>query len=192
LKTALTSLEQQMRRYAKRFLKTEYGSPAIEKMKTIEIKAIDAYDFGGLSEATEKDITIAAKRDVNAGKLTGTTKLILRHEIGHVLDEGSPMFPEFEEELLHEEIAWQKAKLRNGAENWYKNLSVRTHVDPLKMQALGFPRPELKIKPERLRCGTKAEVERMGKSSVFVDTYLAERFAMVNLIENPDYYCKNS
>ena len=33
-------------------------------------------------EASETEIKLAAKRDVNAGKLTDTTKLILRHELG--------------------------------------------------------------------------------------------------------------
>src|SRR5208337_5553471 len=104
-----------------------------------DIKAVDAYDNGGVSEATDKDIKIAARRDIDAGKLTNTTKLIIRHELGHILDENSPAFPEFEEEIEHEKIAWVNAKPKTPAEHWYKNVSIRTHIDPLKMQSIGFP-----------------------------------------------------
>ena len=186
--TAIESLERQMRRYARRFLKAQYGQQVLKKLQAIEVKAVNDYDSGGLSEATESGITIAAKRDVVAGKLTATTKLIVRHELGHMLDDDSPSFPEFEEEIIHERIAWRKAKPRNAAENWYKNLSIRTHIDPLKMQSLGFPRPEIKVSREKLQAGTGVEVVRMSQNSVFVDRQLAERFAMANLIENPNYY----
>jgi len=192
LKTALERLEQQMRLYARRFLKAEYGEQALKKLKTVEIKAVDAYDSGGVSEATEKEVKIAAKRDVNAGKLTNTTKLILRHELGHVLDENSPAFPDFDEEIEHEKIAWAKAKPKTPAENWYKNISVRTHIDPLRMQALGFPRPERKVSSEKLEWARGIEIQKMSKSSPFVDANLAERFAMVNLVGDPEFYVSSA
>ena len=190
----LKNIETKMKKYAENFLKTEYGDPALMKLEALNITALDAYDSGGLTEVTNEGIKIAAKRDIDTGKLTNTTKLILRHELGHVLDENSPLFPEFEEEIEHEKIAWLKAKPKNPAEQWYKNLSVRTHVDPLKMQVSGFPRPEYKVSPEQLKQGTTTEMNRMRKDSVFVDEKLAERFAMVNLIENPNYYdsCKSA
>jgi len=185
-KTANSVLEQ-IREYATCFLKTEYGDQALRKLAALDIVDVEAYDTGGVSEATEKYVKIAVKRDVNAGKLTGTTKLIVRHELGHILDENSPAFPEFEEEIEHEKIAWVNAKPKTPAENWYKNVSIRTHIDPLKMQSLGFPRPETKVSPRRLKQGTKMEMRRMQKGNALVDRVLAERFAMANLIENPDY-----
>jgi len=185
-------IQNQLEEYAKEFLKTQYGDQALKKLATLDILAVDDYDTGGISEATEKYIKIAVKRDINAGKLTGTTKLIVRHELGHVLDDNSPAFPEFDEEIEHEKTAWIKAKPKNPTENWYKNISIRTHIDPLKMQSLGFPRPETKISNKRLNEGTNAEIRRMKKSSHFVDRTLAERFAMANLIENPDYYTSKS
>ena len=184
----LKFIEAQMKKYAEIFLKTEYGDQALRKLEALNITAIDAYDAGGLSEVTDEGIKIAAKRDVDAGKLTNTTKLILRHELGHVLDEDSPCFPEFDEEIEHERIAWIKAKPKNPAEQWYKNISIRTHIDPLKMQAMGFPRPENRVSPEQLKQGTSIEINRMRKDSFFVDKKLAERFAMANLMENPNYY----
>jgi len=177
-----------MREYAEEFLRKEYDEQALAKLSLIHISAIDAYDDGGISEATDKEVKLAAKRDIDAGKLTNTTKMILRHELGHVLDEGLPDFPEFKEEIKHEKIAWEKAKLKTTAEKWYKNISIRTHIDPLKMQALGFPRPETKLSPQQLQVGTLAEVTRMKKDSVWVDEVLAKRFAMANLVENPTYY----
>lgn len=180
-----------MKDYAREFLKTEYGDKALKKLETIEIKAIYAYDDGGVSEATNKDIKIAIKRDIDAGKLTNTTKLIIRHEIGHILDENSPAFPEFEQEIEHEKIAWLNARPKTPGEHWYVNLSVRTHIDPLKMQVLGFPRPERKVSRELLKRGMNAEVKRMKKDSVIVDEILAERFAMANLVEDPKYYESN-
>jgi hypothetical protein len=188
LEKTVKSIQEQLEEYARGFLKTEYGDQALKKLATLEILAVDTYDTGGVSEATEKYVKVAVKRDINAGKLTGTTKLIVRHELGHVLDENSPAFPEFDEEIEHERTAWIKAKPQNSAENWYKNLSIRTHIDPLKMQLLGFPRPETKISYKRLKQGTNAEMRRMKKSSPFVDRVLAERFAMANLIENPHCY----
>lgn len=184
----LRRLEAQMKNYAEDFLKTEYGTQPPNKLGALRITAVDAYDAGGLSEVTDEGIRIAAKRDVQAGKLTSTTKLVLRHELGHVLDENSPLFPDFDEEIEHEKIAWIKAKPKNPAEQWYKNLSVRTHIDPLKMRTLGFPRPETKVSPGWLRHATNVEMKRMRKDSVFVDRKLAERYAMANLVENPDYY----
>ena len=184
----LKSIEKQMKIYAEHFLRTEHGDQALSKLETLDITALNAYDAGGLSEVTDETIKIAAKRDIDAGKLTNTTKLILRHELGHVLDSNSPCFPEFEEEIEHEKIAWRNAKPKNPAEQWYKNLSIRTHIDPLKMQVLGFPRPENRVSPERLKQGTNAEIKRMRKDSALVDKKLAERFAMANLIENPNYY----
>ena len=181
-------IEEQMKAYALEFLKANYGEGSLKKLELLDIIAVDAYDVGGTSEATDSHIQIAAKRDINAGRLTGTTKLILRHELGHFLDGDAPMFPEFDEEIEHEKKAWKLAKPRNAAEHWYQNVSVRTHVDPLKMQARGFPRPELKITLRLLKRGTRMEVKRMRQDSVFVDGVLAERFAMVNLLLNPDFY----
>jgi hypothetical protein len=188
LEKTAKSIQEQLGEYARSFLKTEYGDQSLKKLETLEILAVDAYDTGGISEATEKYVKIAVKRDINAGKLTNTTKLIVRHELGHILDENSQAFPEFEEEIEHERIAWVKAMPKNPAENWYKNLSIRTHIDPLKIQSLGFPRPETKISSKRLKQGTNVEMRRMKKDSPFVDRILAERFAMANLIENPHYY----
>ncbi len=184
--TTTQQIENQMRQYAKNFLRAQYGNQATDL--DFEITAVDAYDDGGISEACGSHITIAAKRDLNAHKLTATTKLIIRHELGHLLDRPLDTYLEFEEEIHREKTAWQNAKLQTAAEHWYKNLSIRTHIDPLKMQAKGFPRPEHKISAPQLRRGTAAEVNRMGKDSVFVDETLAERFAMANLLENPDYY----
>ena len=185
---SLENVEAEMRLYAACFLRLEYGFEAEKKLDMLEISAVDAYDTGGVSEATDRGVKIAAKRDVAAGKLTGTSKLILRHELGHILDRESPLFPEFDEEIQHEKIAWTNAKPKNAAENWYKNLSVRTHIDPLKMAALGFPRPELKVSAEKLERGTRMEMKRMGRDSVFVDRNLAERFALLNLVENSRFY----
>ena len=181
-------LEDQIRDYARNFLQKEYGAQAVSKLQALEINALNACDTGGVSEANEKGITLAAGRDFAAGKLTDTTKLIVRHELGHILDENSPFSPDFEEEIEHEKLAWQKAKLRNPAENWYKNISIRTHVDPLKMQAIGFPRPEMKISRKNLLHGRNVEVKRMQKQSQYVDENLAVRFAMLHLIENPNWY----
>lgn len=183
------TIEEQIRIYAAEFLKANYGEDALKKLSALKIIAVDTYDCGGVSEATEQHIKIAARRDVMAGKLTDTTKLIVRHELGHTLDAEAPAFPEFDEEIQHEEIAWQKAKPRNAAERWYKNVSVRTHLDPVKMAALGFPRPEWKVPAEKLRRGMLREMLRMGRDSVFVNRFLAERFAMAHLVEDPDYYC---
>jgi hypothetical protein len=188
LETTAKCIEAQIREYAENFLRTQYGEQTLKKLEGLDLLAVDAYDSGGISEATEKYVKIAVKRDVKAGKLTNTTKLIVRHELGHILDENTPAFPEFEEEIEHEKIAWQKAKPKNAAENWYKNVSIRTHVDPLKMQSCGFPRPETKISWQRLRHGTNSEIRRMKQNSSFVDSVLAERFAMANLIENPNFY----
>ena len=41
---------------------------------------------------------------------------------------------------------------------------------------------------KRLKLGTDLEMKRMKKDCAFVDRFLAERFALANLIENPDYY----
>ena len=68
------------------------------------------------------------------------------------------------------------------------NVSVRTHLDPVKMASLGFPRPEWKLALGKLTRGTIREMGRMSLDNVFVDKGLAERFAMVNLLENPDFY----
>jgi hypothetical protein len=132
-------------------------------------------------------VKVAVKRDVTAGKLTPTTKLILRHELGHIL-ENSMSFCEFDEEIEHEKHAWDKAKPKNAAEKWYRNVSIRTHLDPLKMKAMGFPTPETKLSSQQLEKGTALEVERMKKGSVWVDELLAKRYAMANLVENPNYY----
>jgi hypothetical protein len=188
LETNAESIQEEIKEYAGCFLKTEYGNQALKKLAALEIVAVDAYDIGGISEATEKYIKIAVKRDIDAGKLTNTTKLIIRHELGHILDENTPAFPEFEEEIKHEKIAWVYAKPKTPAENWYKNISIRTHIDPLKMQSLGFPRPETKVAPSLLELGTSVEMKRMKKDSAFPDRILAERFTMANLIENPDFY----
>jgi len=182
------SIEREIKEYAKFFLKTEYGDQALKKLERFEIKAIGAYDSGGVSEVTDKEIKIAAQRDIIAGKLTNTTKLIVRHELGHILDENSPAFPEFEEEIEHEKIAWRNAKPRNAAENWYKTVSIRTHIDPLKMQTMGFPIPGRKVSLKLLKHGTKMELKRMRKNSPLPDVNLAERFAMMNLVEDLNYY----
>ena len=182
-------IEQEMKEYARYFLKTEYDDQASKLMQNFEIHAVNTYDTGGVTEITEKGIKIAAKRDIEAGKLTSTTKLIIRHEIGHMLDKDSPAFPEFEEEIEHEKTAWANAKPKNAAENWYKNLSIRTHVDALKMQVIGFPRPEKKVSPSRLKQAMRMELKRMKRDSVFADQILAERFAMARLIEDPEFYC---
>ncbi|HSV50444.1 MAG TPA: hypothetical protein VLH35_09005 [Candidatus Acidoferrales bacterium] len=182
-------IQGQMRQHAEEFLRTEYGPEAATKvLGAIEIIAIDAYDEGGLTEVTEDHIKIAAKRDIEAGKLTATTKLILRHELGHIFDPTPEEFTGFEEEIKHERTAWVKAKPKNAAENWYKNLSIRTHIDPLKMQSLGFPRPETKLSGNQLRQGIASEVQRMKKYSPLVDETLAKRYAMANLVENPNFY----
>ncbi len=181
-------LEAQIRTYAQEFLKTQYGPEAAKRFNHFELNAVDAYDYGGVSEATDISLTVAAKRDFEAGKLTNTTKLIVRHELGHIVDEDPFDFPDFEDQIEREKTAWANAKPKNAAEQWYKNLSVRTHVDPLKMAAVGFPRPETKVSKELLEMGTAAEVARMKKDSLWVDVNLAKRFAMANLLENPNYY----
>jgi hypothetical protein len=188
MKAILQQIETEIREYARAFLKSEYGEQALQKFALINISAIDAYDDGGISEATETEIKLAVKRDIDAGKLTGTTKLIIRHEMGHIFDETLPDFPEFEEEIKHEKIAWENAKPKTAAENWYKNISIRTHIDPLKMRALGFPRPETKLSSQQLQEGILAEIARMKKDSVWVDEVMAKRFAMANLVEDPTYY----
>ncbi len=188
METTVKRIEEQIKEYAKCFLKTEYGDQALKRLEMFDIKAVDAYDTGGVSEVTDKDIKIAARRDIDAGKLTNTTKLIIRHELGHILDENSPAFPEFEEEIEHEKIAWVNAKPKTPAEHWYKNVSIRTHIDPLKMQSIGFPRPETKVSPELLKQGISIELKRMKRNSLFVDKILAERFVLANLIEDPNYY----
>jgi hypothetical protein len=181
-----------MRQYAEEFLRTEYGPETATKvLDSITIIAVDAYDEGGVSEATEDHIKIAAKRDVEAGILTATTKLILRHELGHIFDTSPEEFSGFEEEIRHERTAWGKAKTKNAAENWYKNLSIRTHIDPLKMESLGFPRPETKLSDNQLQQGISSEVQRMKKSSLWVDQALAKRYAMANLVDNPKFYSPN-
>jgi hypothetical protein len=188
LQTTVKYIENQMRAYAKDFLTKEYGKRAVKKLETIEIKAVDAYDDGGVSEITEKDIKIAVRRDIFAGKLTNTTKIILRHELGHLLDENAPDFPEFREQIEHEKIAWKNAKLKGSAEKWYKNVSIRTHIDPLKMQSMGFPRPEKKISQKFLKRGIEMEFKRMRRDSSFVDVNLAARYAMANLIDHNNFY----
>ena len=187
--SSTAKIEREMKQYAKYFLKTEYDDQASKLMENFDIQAVNAYDIGGVTEITEKSIKIAAKRDIEAGKLTNTTKLIIRHELGHMLDKNSPVFPAFEEEIEHEKMAWANAKPKNAAENWYKNLSIRTHIDPLKMQVLGFPRPERKVSESRLKQAISVELKRMKRDSVFADQILAERFAMARLIEDPEYYC---
>ncbi len=191
MQTIVNRIEEQIKEYAKYFLKTEYGDQALKRLEMFDIKAVDAYDNGGVSEATDKDIKIAARRDIDAGKLTNLTKLVIRHELGHILDENSPAFPEFEEEIEHEKIAWANAKPKTPAEHWYKNISIRTHIDPLKMQSIGFPDPEKKVSPELLEQGLNMELKRMKKDSLFTDKILAKRFAMANLVEDPNYYNPN-
>jgi hypothetical protein len=188
LQTTAKSIEYDIKEYAQQFLKKEYGTKAARKLSDFEIKAVDAYDDGGISEITEEHIQIAAKRDIKAGKLTNTTKLIVRHELGHLLDQKSDTFPDFNQEIEREKTAWNIAKPRTAAENWYKNLSIRTHIDPLKMQSMGFPRPEKKVSQKTLKQAVTAELKRMKKESPFADAVLAERFAMANLMTNPHYY----
>jgi hypothetical protein len=188
VKATVQRIESQIREYAAEFLQSEYGEQALEKLALISITAIDSYDDGGVSEATESAVKLAAKRDIDAGHLTNTTKLILRHELGHILDESQRDSPDFDEEIVHEKIAWDNAKPKTAAEKWYRNLSIRTHLDPLKMMAIGFPRPETKVSPQKLQQGMKSEIARMHKNSAWVDETLAERYAMANLIENPNYY----
>ncbi len=182
-------IQGQLRQYAEGFLQAEYGAEAAAKvLDAIEILAVNSYDDGGVSEATEDHIVIAVKRDVEAGQLTATTKLILRHELGHIFDRSNEEPVGFKEEIVHEKNAWAKAKPKNAAEQWYKNLSIRTHIDPLKMQSMGFPRPETKLSESQLRQGISIEVERMKKDSTTVDTGLAKRYAMAKLVENPHFY----
>jgi hypothetical protein len=188
VKATVQCIESEIRQYAAAFLQSEYGEQALEKLALISITAIDSYDDGGVSEATESEVKLAAKRDIDAGKLTDTTKLILRHELGHILDKSDRDSEEFDEEIVHEKIAWDNAKPKTAAEKWYRNLSIRTHIDPLKMMAVGFPRPETKVSLQKLEQGTQSEITRMHKSSAWVDEALAERYAMANLIENPNYY----
>ncbi len=188
MQTTAERIEEQIKEYARHFLKTEYGDQAVKRLEMFDIEAVDAYDSGEVSEVSGKHIRIAARRDINAGRLTDTTKLVVRHELGHILDEGSPFFPDFEEEIEHEKVAWIKAKPKTAAEHWYKSLSIRTHVDPLRMQSIGFPRPETKVSPQLLKQGTKRELKRMGKSSLLVDEVLAKRFAMAKLVENANHY----
>ncbi len=191
MQATVQQIEEQIKDYAEHFLKIEYGDQALKKLEMFDIKAVDAYDGGGVSEVTDKEIKIAARRDIAAGKLTNSTKLVIRHELGHVLDENSPEFPEFEEEIEHEKIAWAKAKPKTPAEYWIKNISIRTHIDPLKMQSIGFPNPEKKVPPELLEHGLNVELKRMERVSVFPDKILAKRFAMVHLIEDINYYTAN-
>lgn len=181
-------MELLMREYALYFLKAEYGESALKKFERFDIVAIDQYDDGGVSEVTDNTIKIAVRRDIEANRLTDTTKLIIRHELGHILDDSSSAFAEFKEEIEHERIAWKKAKPKTAAEQWYKSISIRQHLDPLKIQAMGFPRPERKVSPELLKKGIHFEVKRMKKRSRLVDLNLAKRFAMANLIENLNYY----
>ncbi len=188
MQAILRRIQTQMKHYAEEFLRVEYGSEAVKVIGSIEIIAVDAYDAGGVSEATGDHIKIAAKRDVEAGKLTSTTKLILRHELGHIFDPQSEEFGGFHEEMQHERTAWKNAKPKNAAENWYKNLSIRTHIDPLKMQSKGFPRPETKLSSDQLQYGTAAEIARLKKFNPLVDKVLAMRYAMANLVENPTFY----
>ena len=187
MQSSVEQIERQIREYSERFLKTEYGEQAAKKLAEYTIEAVYAYDTS-LSEVTGKIIKIAAKRDIDIGKLTDSTKLTIRHELGHILDQNLPDFPDFNETIEHERIAWVNAKLKTPVEHWCKNLAIRTHLDPLKMQAIGFPCPEIKVSPEQLKWGINMEIERMSKDSPFVDEHLAERYAMVNLIENPNYY----
>ncbi len=188
MQTTTKRIAEQMKEFAEYFLRTEYGEIGLKRIEFFNIEAVDAYDTGGVSEVTDKDVKIAAKRDIEAGNLTSTTKLIIRHELGHILDENSPAFPEFEEQIEHEKIAWVNAKPKTPAEHWYKNVSIRTHVDPLKMQSMGFPRPERKVSAAQLNRGICAEIKRMKKDSPFVDKIFAKRLAMANLTENPNHY----
>lgn len=188
MQTTAKSIEYDIKEYAEHFLKKEYGTQAAKKLSAFEIKAVDAYDDGGISEITEEHIQIAARRDIKAGKLTNTTKLIVRHELGHFLDQSSERFPDFNQEIEQEKKAWNNAKPRNAAENWYRNLSIRTHIDPLKMQSMGFPRPERKVSSKILKQAVNVELKRMKKESPFADVILAERFAMAKLIANPHNY----
>lgn len=188
MKATVQRIESQIREYATKFLQVEYGAEATVKLAAVSITAVDAYDDGGVSEATESEVKLAAKRDIDAGYLTDTTKLILRHELGHILDESERNSDEFAEEIVHEKIAWDNAKPKTAAEKWYRNLSIRTHLDPLKMMAVGFPRPETKISPKQLQQATQLEIARMQRNSAYVDEVLAERYAMANLIENPSHY----
>ncbi|MGD6935117.1 MAG: hypothetical protein ACQCN5_13025 [Candidatus Bathyarchaeia archaeon] len=188
MQSVTKKIEAQMNEYAKNFLKAEYGAEAQKKFESYIIKAVNSYDNGGVSEVTGNEVIIAAKRDIDQGRLTSETKLTIRHELGHILDENSPDCPEFDEIIAHEKIAWDNAKLKTPAEHWYKNLAVRTHMDPLKMQVLGYPNPETKVPKKLLQKGKESEMKRMSKNSVFVDEVLAERFAMANLTENSSYY----
>ena len=112
MQTTAKSIEYDIKEYAEQFLKSEYGEQAAQKLAYIEIKAVDAYDDGGVSEITDEHIQIAAKRDIEAGKLTNTTKLIVRHELGHLLDQSSEAFPDFNEEIEHE----------NDIEEWINDI----------------------------------------------------------------------
>ena len=188
MEKASKRIEQKIRQFSEDFLRAEYGEEAAKKPEKYTIKAIYASDGDCISEVSGNEIRIAAKTDIDEGKLTNSTKLTIRHELGHVLDENLPDFPDFEELILHEKIAWKNAKLKTPAEYWCKNLSIRTHMDPLKMHAMGYPSDRTKILPKQLRQATKIEVERMRKDSLFVDEVLAERFAMAHLVENPKYY----
>jgi hypothetical protein len=187
--TTAKAIEGEIRAYAKQFLETEYGVEAADKLDKLDFVALDAYDDGGVSEATETTITIAAKRDIEAGKLTSTTKLIVRHELGHILDTSASAF-EYEEQLIREKTAWTNAKPKTAAENWYKNLSIRTHIDPLKMHAVGFPRPQTKVSKKQLRQAIKSEITKINKHNLVADKILAKRFALAHLIENPNYYIR--
>jgi len=187
LQASVEQIENQIREYAEQFLKTEYGHQALKKLEEYDIEAVYTYDTS-VSEVTGNIIKIAAKRDIDIGKLTDVTKLTIRHELGHILDENLPDFPDFDQLIEHERIAWTNAKLKTPAEHWCKNLAIRTHLDPLKMQVLGFPCPERKVPPEHLKRGINMELERMSKYSPFVDEHLAERYAMANLIDTPNYY----
>jgi hypothetical protein len=188
LQISQRQIEDEIRAYALDFLGREYGEGAQKKLQAYSIITVDSYDCGGVSEATEDQIIIAIKRDLVAGKLTETTKLVVRHELGHILDETAPLCPTFEEEVAHEKIAWKNAKPKTAAERWYMCVSLRTHIDPLKMQAVGFPQPQTKIAPQKLIHAAETEAHRMGQESVFVDETWAERLAMAHLLENPDYY----
>jgi hypothetical protein len=186
LEKASKRIEQLIRQFSEDFLRAEYGEEAAKKLEKYTIKTVNAYD-AGVSEVSGKEIRIAAKRDIDACKLTNTTKLTIRHELGHILDEDSSDFPEFEELIEHEKIAWKNAKLKTPAEHWCKNLSIRTHMDPLKMHSIGYPNPETKVSPKQLKQATSVEVKRMQKDSKFVDRGLAERFAMANLVESHNF-----
>jgi hypothetical protein len=80
-------IEQQIRQFAEDFLRAEYGKEAVKKLEKYSIKAIYAYDGDCISEVSGNEIRIAAKRDIEAGELTNATKLTVRHELGHILDE---------------------------------------------------------------------------------------------------------